>query len=135
DQAAPHVPAPVVEAAARMAEGVRAGCTVSVGGGSTTGLGKALRLRHGLPQIAVPTTYAGSEMTNIWGITEGRQKTTGRDPSVLPLAAIFDPDLLASLPLHVAGPSALNAMAQAAANIGSDGLAAVLAREALRSLF
>jgi alcohol dehydrogenase class IV len=116
-QAAPHVPIEVVEAARRAAREATADCTVSVGGGSTTGLGKALRLRDGLPQIAIPTTYAGSEMTNLWGITENRVKRTGRDASVTPVLVIYDPELVLRLPLAIAGPSALNAVAQAAANL------------------
>jgi maleylacetate reductase len=116
-QAAPHVPIEVVEAARRGAREATADCTVSFGGGSTTGLGKALRLRDGLPQIAIPTTYAGSEMTNLWGITEKRVKRTGRDASVTPVLVIYDPELVLRLPLAVAGPSALNAVAQAAANL------------------
>ena len=69
------------------------GC-VAVGGGSTVGLGKAIALRHGLPVIAVPTTYAGSEMTPVWGITEGGVKRTGRDPTVLPRSVVYDPELI-----------------------------------------
>ena len=75
-----------------------ADCCVTVGGGSTTGLGKAIALTSALPILAVPTTYAGSEMTPIYGITEGGAKKTGRDVRVLPKAVIYDPTLTLSLP-------------------------------------
>ena len=65
---------------------------VSVGGGSATGLAKAVALTTGLPIIAVPTTYAGSEATDVWGLTEGGRKTTGVDPRVLPAAVVYDAD-------------------------------------------
>src|SRR5690606_34668853 len=79
DRAAMHVPVETADEAAAAAEALRADGCVAIGGGSTTGLGKALALRHGLPLVAVPTTYAGSEMTPIWGLTEGGLKRTGRD--------------------------------------------------------
>ncbi|MBI2993511.1 MAG: maleylacetate reductase [Gammaproteobacteria bacterium] len=132
--AAVHVPAGVVAEAGRAARGSGADCTVSIGGGSTTGLGKRLRMEAGLPQIAIPTTYAGSEMTPIWGVTEGNVKSTGRDPRVLPIAVIYDPELLVSLPPAIAGPSALNAMAQAIANVSTNPVVGLLAREAIRVL-
>ena len=131
EQAAVHVPAGVVAAARRAVESTGADCTLSIGGGSTTGLGKMLRLETGIPQIAIPTTYAGSEMTPIWGVTEGGVKRTGRDPRVLPIAIIYDPELLVSLPSAVAGPSAMNAMAQAIANISTNPVVGLIAREAI----
>jgi maleylacetate reductase len=133
-RAAAHVPVAVVEEAQRCAREVKADCTISFGGGSTTGLGKLLRLRDGLPQIAIPTTYAGSEMTNIWGVTENNSKQTGRDAGVLPVLVIYDPELLVPLPRSIAGPSALNAMAQAIANLpgfNDDPVPNLLAREAI----
>lgn len=132
--AAAHVPVETVEQALRSARDTNADCTISFGGGSTTGLGKLLRLRDGLPQIAIPTTYAGSEMTNIWGITENNVKQTGRAAGVLPVLVIYDPELLVPLPRSVAGPSALNAMAQAIANLpgfNDDPFPNVFAREAI----
>jgi len=132
--AALHVPSGVVEAAVRAANESGADCTVSIGGGSTTGLGKLLRKEAGLPQIAIPTTYAGSEMTPIWGVTTANMKRTGRDPQVLPVAVIYDPDLLVALPPAVAAPSALNALAQAIANISTNPVVGMVAREAIRVL-
>src|SRR5699024_6290971 len=84
---------------------------ISIGGGSATGLAKAVALETGLPIIAVPTTYAASEATPVWGITEERTKTTGVDPVVLPKVVVYDSDLVATLPHDMAIASGLNAMA------------------------
>ena len=111
NQAAMHVPTDVVDRALDVAEAANADCVVGIGGGSTTGLGKALALRSDLPIVAIPTTYAGSEMTPIWGLTENGIKKTGRDPRVLPRSVIYDPDLTLSLPPFISGPSGVNAIA------------------------
>lgn len=113
DRARMHVPVPVVEAAATVVGEVGADGCVAVGGGSTIGLGKALALRHALPILAVPTTYAGSEMTPIWGLTEDGRKRTGRDRAVLPRSVLYDPELTVSLPPAISGTSGLNALAHA----------------------
>jgi maleylacetate reductase len=84
---------------------------VAVGGGSAIGLAKAIALNEGPPFIAIPTTYSGSEMTPIWGTTRDGAKTTGRDERVRPLAVLYDPTLSKDLPLRIAVPSALNALA------------------------
>ncbi|MBO9448317.1 maleylacetate reductase [Ruegeria sp. R14_0] len=109
-----HTPVDVTEEAVEHAQSVQADSIVSIGGGSTIGLGKAIALRTGLPQIAVPTTYAGSEATPILGQTEGGIKTTLTDPKVLPRVILYDPELVASLPPAMTVTSALNAMAHAA---------------------
>ncbi len=111
DQAVMHVPKETARAGVEEARRLGADCTVAIGGGSTTGLAKAIALETGLPIVAVPTTYAGSEMTPIWGITEDGVKRTGRDMGVLPRAVIYDPELLVSLPGFVTGPSGMNAVA------------------------
>jgi maleylacetate reductase len=111
-----HVPVATVAAAADRARALHCDSTVSIGGGSTTGLGKALALNIGLPQIAIPTTYAGSEMTNIWGMAEDGRKRTGRDSRVLPVLTIYDAELTLTLPPLIAGPSGMNALAQAIIN-------------------
>jgi len=137
DQATMHVPLATVEQAASVARRHHADCTVSIGGGSTTGLGKALALKHGLPTIAVPTSYAGSEMTNIWGITDDGKKTTGRDNAVLPVLTIYDPELTLTMPPEFAGPSGLNAMAQAVVNVASQAVnpfVSSMALDAIRAL-
>ena len=109
-----HVPVETVDRAVDEAQRVDADCTVAIGGGSTTGLGKALALDAGLPMIAIPTTYAGSEMTTMFGLTEGGAKRTGRDPAVLPRTVIYDPELSLGLPLATSVASAINAVAHAA---------------------
>lgn len=138
DDAAPHVPSAVVERASELARSRNADCSVSIGGGSTTGLGKALALRHGLPIVAIPTTYAGSEMTNIWGITEDGVKVTGRSRSVVPVMTIYDPELTLSMPPALTASSGLNALAQAVATVLStrpNPFTTALALEAIRALF
>jgi maleylacetate reductase len=87
-----HVPIEVARRARDLAAELGADGCVAVGGGSAVGLGKAIALEHGLPVIAIPTTYAGSEMTPVWGLTEGGQKRTGRDERVLPRSVLYDPD-------------------------------------------
>ena len=110
-EAAMHVPLETARAARNMASRLGADCCVAFGGGSTIGLSKAIALDSGLPIVAVPTTFAGSEMTPIYGLTEGGVKRTGRDPKVLPKTVIYDPALTLSLPPKVAGPSGINAIA------------------------
>jgi maleylacetate reductase len=106
-----HVPIETARAACDEAKRLEADCCVAVGGGSTIGLAKAIALESGLPIVAVPTTYAGSEMTPIYGVTEGGLKKTGRDRKVLPRTVIYDPALTVSLPPKIAGPSGMNALA------------------------
>jgi maleylacetate reductase len=86
-------------------------CVVSLGGGSTIGLGKAIALRTGADQVVIPTTYAGSEMTDILGQTEGGAKTTQRGPAIRPEVVVYDVDLTLTLPPAMTVTSALNAIA------------------------
>ncbi len=106
-----HVPVDVAERAREVATQHGVDALVSVGGGSTTGLAKAIALTSGLPVVAVPTTYAGSEATNVWGLTEGARKTTGVDPRVLPRVIVYDAALTVSLPVPMSVASGLNALA------------------------
>lgn len=106
-----HTPASVTEQALGVVRHCRADALVAVGGGSAMGLAKAIALRTGLPWIAVPTTYAGSEMTPILGETAGGVKRTRRTPEVLPSAVVYDPELTVGLPASLSGPSGLNAIA------------------------
>ena len=109
--AAMHVPIETAREARETARRLDADCCVAIGGGSTIGLGKAIALETGLPIVAVPTTYAGSEMTPIYGLTEDGIKKTGRDRRVLPKTVIYDPALTLTLPPKIAGPSGMNAIA------------------------
>jgi maleylacetate reductase len=108
-----HTPVEVTEAAGRVAEANDVDGLIAVGGGSTIGLGKALSLRTGLPQIAVPTTYAGSEMTPILGETMGGIKTTQRSRELVPDTVIYDVDLTMGLPSDLSASSGMNAIAHA----------------------
>lgn len=112
-QARMHVPVEVADRAGARAGELGADSCVAVGGGSAIGLGKAIALTHGLPIIAVPTTYAGSEMTPVWGLTEGGRKRTGRDPRVLPVSVLYDPELTLTLPVDMSVTSGMNAVAHA----------------------
>src|SRR6202521_5079802 len=111
DRAVMHVPIDVAEAARDETRRLGADCCVAVGGGSTTGLAKAIALVSTLPILSVPTTYAGSEMTPIWGITEGGRKTTGRDPRVLPKTVLYDPCLTVTMPAMLSATSGMNSIA------------------------
>ncbi len=133
----PHVPVEVADAARKQAAAVGADAVLSLGGGSATGTAKAVALTTGLPVIAVPTTYAGSEVTPVWGLTEGDRKTTGVDARVLPRLVIYDPELTASLPGPVSAASGLNAMAHAVEAFWAPGrnpVTSLTAAEAIRVL-
>lgn len=108
---APHVPVEKAVKARATASDAGIDLLICVGGGSTTGLAKAIALTSGLPIIAVPTTYAGSEATNVWGLTEASRKSTGVANSVLPRSVIYDPELTYSLPAGLSVASGLNALA------------------------
>lgn len=114
DRAVMHVPIETAREARELARKLGADCAVAMGGGSTTGLGKAIALDSGLPIVAIPTTYAGSEMTPIYGITEAGLKKTGRDLRVLPRTVIYDPELTLSLTASLSVTSGINAIAHAA---------------------
>jgi alcohol dehydrogenase class IV len=111
--AAMHTPVEVTDTAMQVAEQNDIDCIIAVGGGSTTGLGKAVAYRAGLPQIVIATTYAGSEMTPILGQTENGIKTTLTDPAVRPDVVIYDVSLTLALPRGMSASSGLNAIAHA----------------------
>lgn len=115
-EVAQHVPERLVGPACRMVQRANADAVITIGGGAATGLGKALAVTTGLGLVAVPTTYAGSEMTPIYGTT-GSSKRTGRASAALPKLVIYDPGLLTGLPPSVVAASGLNAMAHAVAGL------------------
>ena len=132
-----HVPIETAREARDEAKRLGADCAVAIGGGSTTGLGKAIALDSGLPILAIPTTYAGSEMTSIYGLTEAGIKKTGRDPRVLPRTVIYDPELTLTLPLAMTLTSGLNAIAHAAEGLyAPDGnpIISMMAEEGIRAI-
>jgi alcohol dehydrogenase class IV len=108
-----HTPVEVTERALAVVAEHRVDAVVALGGGSAVGLGKALSARTGIPQVAVPTTYAGSEVTPVLGETRGRVKTTRRDPALAPGTVVYDPELTLSMPRGLTLTSALNALAHA----------------------
>ncbi len=132
-----HVPLETAREAREEARRLGADCAIAIGGGSTTGLGKAIALDSGLPILAIPTTYAGSEMTPIYGITEAGLKKTGKDPLVLPRTVIYDPDLTLSLPVAMSVTSGMNAIAHAAEGLyaqDSNPVMDLMAEEGIRAL-
>jgi alcohol dehydrogenase class IV len=134
---AQHVPVEMLRDAKAHAASVGADCYVVIGGGSTVGVGKGLALETGLPIVAVPTTYAGSEMTPIYGLTEAGVKKTGKDRRVMPKSVIYDVNLTLSLPPRIAGPSGMNAIAHCVeALYAEDGnpIVSLLAEEGIRAL-
>jgi maleylacetate reductase len=114
DEIRQHVPRQLAERATAAATDKHVDALVTVGGGSTIGLGKAVAVSTGLPLVCVPTTYSGSEMTPIYGLTSDNDKKTARDNRALPKVVIYDPQLLVTLPPDVVGPSGMNALAHCA---------------------
>ncbi len=137
DDVVMHVPVEVAERARGVAARHGIDALVSVGGGSTTGLAKAIAMTTGLPIVAVPTTYAGSEATPVWGLTEGAKKTTGIDPRVLPKVIVYDAVLTMSLPVEMSVASGLNALAHCVDSLwapNADPINSAFAAEGIRSL-
>jgi maleylacetate reductase len=136
-QAKMHVPVETAQAARAEARRLGADGAVAIGGGSTIGLGKAIALESGLPIVAIPTTYAGSEMTPIHGLTEAGMKKTGRDPKVLPRTVIYDPLLTLGLPVKISGPSGMNAIAHCVEALYAENanpVTSLMAEEGIRAL-
>jgi alcohol dehydrogenase class IV len=132
-----HVPVEVAQRARDAAADHDVDALISIGGGSATGLAKAVALTTGLPIVAVPTTYAGSEVTPVWGMTEAGRKTTGTDPRVLPKTIVYDATLTQRLPVDLSVASGLNALAHSVDALWAPAVNpvnAVLAGEAIRAL-
>lgn len=137
DGARQHVPVEDVESACDAATQAQADLILCVGGGSAIGLGKAVALKTRAPIIAVPTTYAGSEATNVWGVTEAGAKATGSDDVVLPAGVVYDAELVRDLPDELASASGMNALAHCIDSLWgprADPLNALLAGEAMGAL-
>ncbi|WP_175872965.1 maleylacetate reductase [Burkholderia sp. BCC0397] len=137
DRATMHVPIEIARDAQAFARSCGADCAVAIGGGSTIGLGKAIALESSLPILAIPTTYAGSEMTPIYGLTEGGVKRTGHDARVLPKTVIYDPALTVTLPVELSVTSGLNAIAHAAEGLyanNANPVMSLVAEEGIRAL-
>ena len=137
DKAVRHVPIEVAEDARRAAQAANADCCVAVGGGSTIGLGKAIALTTGMPVLAVPTTYSGSEMTWVQGFTEGGRKRTQVDPKMLPKTVIYDPELTLGLPAATSAASGVNAIAHCVEALyakEANPIVSLMAEEGIRAL-
>ena len=137
DKALMHVPVEVALDARRVAQELHADCCIAWGGGSTIGLGKAIALTSSLPVIAVPTTYSGSEMTAVVGMTEGGEKKTQRDPRMLPRTVIYDAELTLALPPATSAASGMNAIAHCVEALyahDANPVSRMLAEEGIRAL-
>jgi len=137
DRAVMHVPIETAQLARDEAKRLGADCCVAIGGGSTTGLAKAIALVSDLPILAIPTTYAGSEMTPIWGLTEQGVKRTGRDNRVLPKTVIYDPALTVTIPPQLTATSGMNAIAHCVEALyakDANPIISLIAEEGIRAL-
>lgn len=136
-EVAMHTPVDVTGRALEATKETGADCIVAVGGGSAIGLGKAIALHTDLPQVAIPTTYAGSEATPVLGQTENGVKTTQRTLKVLPEVVIYDADLTLSLPVALTVTSSMNAIAHAAEGLyakDANPVTSLIAEDGLRAL-
>lgn len=132
-----HVPVAKATAAVELTRELDVDTVVTIGGGSSTGFGKAIALEVDVRQIAVPTTYAGSEMTTIYGLTDGGHKRTGKSDRVKPDVVVYDPELTLTLPPRIAGPSGMNALAhcvEALYGPGANPVISAIALEGIRAL-
>lgn len=133
----PHVPIAVAQRARQLASSLEVDCLLVLGGGSSIGTAKAIALERAVPIVVLPTTYAGSEMTPIWGLTEASRKTTGRSVAVLPTLVIYDPELTLTLPPEISGPSAMNAIAHCVEALyapGANPVCSALAQDGIHAL-
>lgn len=132
-----HTPVEVTDRAMQVVRDSGADCTVALGGGSTTGLGKAIALRTDLPQIVIPTTYAGSEATPILGETRDGLKTTQKSPKILPEVIVYDVELTLTLPPGLSATSGMNAIAHAVEGLytqDANPIVSLMAEEGIRAL-
>jgi alcohol dehydrogenase class IV len=136
-EATMHTPVNITEKALEVAKSSGADCIISIGGGSTIGLGKAISFRTGLYHLTIPTTYAGSEVTPILGETQDGRKTTKSDPKILPGTVIYDVDLTMTLPAGLTATSGINAIAHAVEALyarNGNPIISLLAQEGVKAL-
>lgn len=132
-----HTPVSVTEEAVQHLTSTSADSVISIGGGSVTGLGKAISIRTGVPHISIPTTYSGSEMTPVLGETSEGTKTTRSDPKILPAVVIYDVDFTMSLPARICVTSGVNAIAHAVETLyanNANPITSMLALEGTKAL-
>lgn len=137
NEEAPHVRIEVAQAVRLRAKASAADSIVALGGGSTIGLAKAVAVEQQLPIIAVPTTYSGSEVTPIYGMTENGVKHGHRDPASLPKTVIYDPMLIVSMPPKLSLTSAMNAMAHSVEALyaqDANPIISLMAEESIRAI-
>ncbi len=129
-----HVPKKAVEDAKAALHEAEADTIITLGGGSATGLGKALRREREVRFVAIPTTYSGSEMTAIYGVTDGDAKQTGRDERVRPDLVIHAPELTRDMPLGITATSIVNALAHPISALSTDSLSGDAREQAIGSV-
>lgn len=137
NEAVIHVPAEIAARGRSAAALNGADCLVAIGGGSAIGAAKAIAVTANLPIVAVPTTYSGSEVTPIWGLTQDGLKTTARDSRVQPRTVIYDPELTLNLPVPISGASGMNAIAHCVESMyapDANPITTLMAEEGIRSL-
>jgi maleylacetate reductase len=159
DRVQPHVPQAQVQEALAQANEWGVDAVVGLGGGSPIGLAKAVaaaleEVRTGrpawatqpteqplVPVIAIPTTYAGSEMTAVYGVTQttqqGPRKMTTSDPKIAPKLVLYDPLLTLDLPPALTAATGINALAhcvEAIYSITRHPLSTVAALEGIRQI-
>ena len=137
DAAVLHVPEAVATQARSESAAVRADAIVAIGGGSAIGVAKAIAIESGIPIVALPTTYSGSEVTPLWGVTQEGEKRTARDARVQPRVVLYDPELTLDLPVSISGASGMNAIAHCVEALyapDANPLTSLMAEEGIRAL-
>jgi maleylacetate reductase len=136
-EAEPHVPEAVAEASLKAFADTQADGVVTIGGGSTIGVGKFIAAHRRTRLLCVPTTLSGSEMTSLYGVKIGNEKRTSRDIAAKPATVIYDPELTATLPKHETATTGMNCLAhcvEALYPAASNPIARMLALEGIRHL-
>ena len=133
DHVHPHVQDVQVNEILVVADEKNADAFIGMGGGSPIGMAKAVAAmlekkrtdqskssvssidQAAFPVLAIPSTYAGSEMTPVYGITHTHEnpprKVTVSDPKSMPKLVIYDPELTVDLPPEMTASTGINALA------------------------